>query len=356
MVQEIKKTLRLLADDVDRRCQEGLVSYGSSIESDPLLEKIAALYGDNVGDDFTEEEWQSVRSEGDRRYTSEIPPGYLDRRKEGDDKFGDLVIWKQVLLYAKQREKDIIFVTDDQKEDWWWKVDGKTIGPRPELRHEFQEETGRFFYAYRAEQFAQQLRKISGSRVSAEAVQEVRDTSDQAERLARYRLELAQLEQMRLTAQRDRAAASEALERANYERDILLSGALASIDEFAGPAPGESAPELEEELSRNMSELYEVRREIDHLRQLLHRNPMPWNDEYDSDRGRMVLDVRNKLSSAETKYGELSRRQQEIERRIRSSRAESDRYRQYLVAEKVAEEAYSRVHWVDLKIAEVEGK
>ena len=58
--------------------------------------------------------------EGEKRYKGQIPPGFMDgKNKDGVRKYSDLIIWKEVLNYARNQEKDIIFVTDDVKDDWW---------------------------------------------------------------------------------------------------------------------------------------------------------------------------------------------------------------------------------------------
>lgn len=87
-----------------------------------------------------EVEWyESVLSEGPRQYRQRVPPGYADLKdKEGFNVFGDLVSWKQILEYAQSRSVNLIFLTDDQKEDWWLQVRGNTLGPRPELVEEFK--------------------------------------------------------------------------------------------------------------------------------------------------------------------------------------------------------------------------
>lgn len=48
------------------------------------------------------------------------------------------MVWHQILEYAEQNEsiKDVIFITNDLKEDWWKKYDAsgeKFNQPRPEL-------------------------------------------------------------------------------------------------------------------------------------------------------------------------------------------------------------------------------
>jgi predicted nucleic acid-binding protein len=82
--------------------------------------------------------------EGELRYKYCIPPGYEDGKdKVGIDKFGDLFIWKEILEIGKEnKDKYIIFLTNDCKEDWWvLKGENKQCDRmRDELRKEFIDE------------------------------------------------------------------------------------------------------------------------------------------------------------------------------------------------------------------------
>jgi len=63
--------------------------------------------------------------EGEKRYKNEIPPGFKDaKNKDGVRKYSDLIIWMEILRYAKTNHKNIIFVTDDVKADWWEEKSG----------------------------------------------------------------------------------------------------------------------------------------------------------------------------------------------------------------------------------------
>lgn len=74
-----------------------------------------------------------------------IPPGYADLKEKKDNPdsslYGDFVIWKELIKKSKEDNKDMIFITDDQKEDWFLQKDGKKYGARPELRAEFYKAT-----------------------------------------------------------------------------------------------------------------------------------------------------------------------------------------------------------------------
>lgn len=79
--------------------------------------------------------------EGEYRYKSQTPPGYKDAKKDGVSKYGDLIVWAETYEYAVLNNKNIIFVTDDVKEDWWEKLDDGRILFRKELVKEFLRKT-----------------------------------------------------------------------------------------------------------------------------------------------------------------------------------------------------------------------
>lgn len=118
------------------------------------LPKVVARLNDllkgKVGRKWSVEDLSKIKKEGELRYTRQVPPGYLDSKKTGDEyrKFGDLIIWRDMITKAKESERPVIFITDDVKEDWWWIHKGRKIGPRPELTEEFSEETGQEFHLY----------------------------------------------------------------------------------------------------------------------------------------------------------------------------------------------------------------
>lgn len=88
--------------------------------------------------DFTRDEIYRICDEGEKRYKNCMPPGFKDSsRKDGIRKYSDLILWKEVIKYAHDEQKNVIFVTDDVKVDWW-KAGNGTYEFLPELVNEFQ--------------------------------------------------------------------------------------------------------------------------------------------------------------------------------------------------------------------------
>ena len=94
--------------------------------------------------------------EGEKRYKNEIPPGFKDiKNKDGVRKYSDLILWKEILRFAKKEEKNVVFVTDDVKSDWW-----KTVGDNRELHQKLIDEfenTGQKLFPFISREFYNEI-------------------------------------------------------------------------------------------------------------------------------------------------------------------------------------------------------
>ena len=108
---------------------------------------------------FSQEELYRICNEGESRYENQIPPGFKDaKNKDGIRKYSDLIIWKEVIGYAKNRKCDVIFVTDDVKTDWW--KDENTF--HESLVTEFETETGKEIYPFTSGSFYTKVSEAYG--------------------------------------------------------------------------------------------------------------------------------------------------------------------------------------------------
>lgn len=152
--------------------------------NDEIQDRIVDLFDGRVGARFNNITLNSIFEEGKQRYIDCVPPGYMDAKKGEQDlsiagkirQFGDLIIWKEILAYGDNHKRNIVFITDDRKEDWWRRVSGQTIGPRPELVEEFFAITGQSFEMYDAHRFfeiSNRLLKIQSRSNAAEEIKEL---------------------------------------------------------------------------------------------------------------------------------------------------------------------------------------
>lgn len=139
--------------------------------------KVTELFTGKVGAKPTAERIAAIHKEGADRYAKKIPPGFEDTKKtaEGGDKFGDLVIWMEMIEKSKAEKRPIIFVTDDGKSDWWHIHRGKKVGPHPALVEEFLTITGQDFHIYELLQFLRYAVR-TGSEIEEASVQKIAET------------------------------------------------------------------------------------------------------------------------------------------------------------------------------------
>lgn len=110
------------------------------LENDKVKEFVDLLQSQgNIGEKMPFSKKLLLLQEGQIRYDNLIPPGFLDYAKDGEAKYGDLFIWKDIIAIAKEKNSNIIFVCNDTKEDWWKKNKDTPIDLKQELEDEFRE-------------------------------------------------------------------------------------------------------------------------------------------------------------------------------------------------------------------------
>lgn len=173
--------------------------------SDEVLEKIYQITEGRVGPSPPDQKWlDELYADGKIRYERRIPPGFKDAGKDHINntapeffhnglsylrKFGDLIIWKQILQQAAASSvKNIFLITDDSKEDWWaiMKSSGsKLIGPHEALRGEmYSNSPVELFHMYSTSDFLGQAQKLLHVKVRESSINDASES--QARRINNY--------------------------------------------------------------------------------------------------------------------------------------------------------------------------
>ncbi len=214
--------------------------------------RLTQLLGSRVGDKWKPEQLAALKKEGDDRYAKKIPPGYKDAKKDvGEfDKYGDLIIWKDMIGKAKSDKRPIIFISDDTKEDWWWIHKGRKLGPRPELIEEFQAGSDQDFHIYEFGQFL---------RFAGERLPEIKAGVDQVEKSLQDDVRARKKQNEAVKAIETRARVRELED----ERDQIIA-ALSGAPGASVPVPIGDRATLRARLGELTSELesYQPRLEI----------------------------------------------------------------------------------------------
>lgn len=158
---------------------------------DSIREKLNELINGKVGPAPVNQEWlDKLYKEGQERYENKIPPGYKDSKKANsnqdtfsydglkyDRQFGDLILWKQLIEKSKEDNiNNVIFVTDDSKEDWWYILESrgkKQIGPHANLQSEiYREAKLDIFHMYNTSSFLESGKQILKLGVHESSIQD----------------------------------------------------------------------------------------------------------------------------------------------------------------------------------------
>lgn len=154
-------------------------------EQENLYNRLIKVIENKIGDPYTQEWILDIEKEGQNRFDKSIPPGFDDSNKDdyGETreygelsyhrKFGDLIIWKDIIHYSnicKKKGKKVIFVTDDgkakNKKDLLYKVNNLVVGPNIFLMNELQREAKKEFYILNNLRFIQLVNNLSDEQVN----------------------------------------------------------------------------------------------------------------------------------------------------------------------------------------------
>jgi len=148
-IAKYKKRLNSFVEKEVKSIKSVKKGHPDYYKEDDVLNTVTELFENKIGERYSIDYLEKVYNEGEDRYSNKVPPGYMDADKSDKYRlYGDFLIWKDIINKAKTESVDVVFVTSDNKEDWWLEHNGRNLGPRPELLQEFKLETQRSIYIY----------------------------------------------------------------------------------------------------------------------------------------------------------------------------------------------------------------
>ena len=170
IISKIEKTFNNLKVDLETSRN----NYPNTISNDDLRDTLTEIFDGKIGDEFSKKDLDNTYKMGKERYLNKIPPGFEDKKKPENQKYGDCILWHQIITHAKSEGKPIILVTDDAKKDWWLKnKNDAIIGPHPLLIREMRLKSNVDFYMYRTEIFMERVKIYLGLDVDQSSLQEI---------------------------------------------------------------------------------------------------------------------------------------------------------------------------------------
>ena len=147
-LEPVKRATYDLEVQIDAFIEKNQSDYSEIPSEDLIVQRLETLLADGVGPAPTPSELNALNTLGAERFEKKVPPGYLDNDKGTEKKFGDYVLWTQVLAEGRRRadghQLPVLIVTADAKADWWRTAfgGGDNIGPRLEMIREARDTAG----------------------------------------------------------------------------------------------------------------------------------------------------------------------------------------------------------------------
>ncbi|MFE4697715.1 PIN-like domain-containing protein [Streptomyces sp. NPDC056738] len=177
-----------ILEHVDKDVEAFDLDPSDLVSADPILDRLGVLLEGKVGGGIGEGDMPGVLAEAKRRGEGKIPPGYKDYESRGEEGFGDFLIWREILTFAKQDDRGILFVSNDAKDDWFRRQAGFVVGPRPELVKEMREEANSAYHHLTLADFLRKASTALGVFVSPNTISQAKELESERSRLARGEL------------------------------------------------------------------------------------------------------------------------------------------------------------------------
>ncbi|HEY8890317.1 MAG TPA: PIN-like domain-containing protein [Clostridium sp.] len=129
LIENINNAMKTAKQDLDK-LQVGHSERIACIseQNDIVYKFVTNIRKVSCADGFSMLELIDIYEEGEKRYKYKMPPGFTDINKpdKGEEysdfvmrKYGDLIIWKEILRKIKDKDVNLIFIENEVKEDWW---------------------------------------------------------------------------------------------------------------------------------------------------------------------------------------------------------------------------------------------
>lgn len=186
--------------------------------NDPVLNMYSKFFDKEalVNHKISDEE---VGKELARRQKHNIAPGYKDKSKDVNAA-GDLNVWLTILELGDALKRNVIFVSEDRKPDWWNQSNGGPFSPKFELVNEYKcASAGKSIKLMIFSEF------LEAFNVSAKTVEDVKKVEEEA-----YKAKL-NFSKKQIKSQR---GFRDPRRRVSYLRDLELEGKNSNSCESCG--------------------------------------------------------------------------------------------------------------------------
>lgn len=283
IAHSIEEAIARASADVDQ-ARERHAEYRDGSIVDAIFREITDLFAGRVGPPYSDERLKELHKEADERYELKVPPGFEDADKGDARMYGDFILWMQILDHAEKVKRPAIFVTQDSKPDWWYRVGGETFGPRPELIAEYIDRSSQLVHFYDPTRFLSFYAQDAGVRLKTSSISEVEKltAADRADAKVRQHRSALIAERDFLRSQLRSANRPGAYQMSigdSVLREFELDDRLSRINEALGVF--KAAPNTEQSATQIKLLLAEQHQIMGELRRLKEDHIEPWRAKQD---------------------------------------------------------------------------
>lgn len=178
MIRAAQESIEFIRKTIEEHEEEQYAAFARNTNIDPVLTELEDILNGKVGAAFSVDEFDDLVKQGNERVAAEIPPGFSDVKRKGEEgAYGDYLVWEQLLREASVNKRDVLFVTADSKPDWWRMTSrGELRGPHRDLVKELHERAGARLFMLQPDQllkYAKSTLQVSVDEGSAAFVAQV---------------------------------------------------------------------------------------------------------------------------------------------------------------------------------------
>ncbi|MGW7466832.1 PIN-like domain-containing protein [Streptomyces xantholiticus] len=168
---------KTLGDHV-QRLKEYDLAVSSVNKDDPVLSKVASLFGDKIaGPPDPVELRRRVDEASTYRFPNRIPPGFADEGKGTPlSSSGDFLLWEETIGHMADSpdRSRLLFVSNDTKDDWYQPAgNGLSARPWPSLASELRLRTGAELRIETPGEFYRGVNRYLNAEIAAETYAEI---------------------------------------------------------------------------------------------------------------------------------------------------------------------------------------
>lgn len=144
MIKAVRDGIERIQKTIEDHEEDQYAAFAQNTNIDPVLNELSGILAGKVGAPFASDEFDDLVKRGNERVAAEIPPGFSDVKRKGENgAYGDYLVWEQLLREATANPRDVLFVTADSKPDWWRMASrGELRGPHRDLVKELHQRAG----------------------------------------------------------------------------------------------------------------------------------------------------------------------------------------------------------------------